>query len=141
MMHRLNLGLKIFLLYFALIGAAMYWGFAQFAAQIKPGIRQATEDTLVDAANMMAEFALPVVTASAVSIDSEPALKPQVKQEFDARIQAFLARRHQANIFGVAKLSSPLRVYVTDRKGRVVYDSQHIDEGQDVSIRHIHTKR
>ncbi len=117
----LNLSVRVFLVYFALIGAAAYWGFNVVSSQVKPTIRQVTEESLVESANLLAEFAGPVLQDSTA------------KKEFSKHVKAFIERQYQATIFGVKKETSSTRIYIADQKGIVIFDSANEAVGQDYS--------
>ena len=51
----MNLTSRIFLAYFAILAVAIYLILSVFMSEIKPGVRQSTEDTLVDMSNLLAE--------------------------------------------------------------------------------------
>src|SRR5678815_5098276 len=53
----MKIGLRIFLGYFAIVALAALLLARVFVAEVKPGVRQAMEDTLVDSANVLAELA------------------------------------------------------------------------------------
>jgi two-component system sensor histidine kinase CreC len=120
-MPSLNLNVRVFLVYFALIGVAAYWGFNVVSSQVKPTIRQVTEESLVESANLLAEFAVAVLQSN------------HGKDAFSEHIEGFMERQYQATIFGVKKESSSIRIYITDHQGVVVFDSQNKAVGQDYS--------
>ena len=53
----MRIGLRILLGYFAIVAIAAVLLTQVFVAQVKPGVRQTMEDTLVDTANVLAELA------------------------------------------------------------------------------------
>ena len=53
----MKIGLRIFLGYFLIVALAAFLLMRVFVAEVKPGVRQAMEDTLVDTANVLAELA------------------------------------------------------------------------------------
>ena len=55
----MRLGLKLFLGFFLIVGLAAFFVMRVFVNEVKPGVRQAMESTLVDAANVLAEMASP----------------------------------------------------------------------------------
>ena len=55
----MKIGLRIFLGYFLIVGLAGFFVMRVFVNEVKPGVRQAMEDTLVDTANVLAELATP----------------------------------------------------------------------------------
>ncbi|MEH6443668.1 MAG: two-component system sensor histidine kinase CreC [Oceanospirillaceae bacterium] len=118
----MNLSTRIFLAYFAILGIAIYMILNVFMSEIKPGVRQSTEDTLVDMSNLLAE----IVTAD---------LQQQHLQsgDFKLQIERFLARSYRAKIYAVEKFDSSLRIYITDAQGIVQFDSANLALGADYS--------
>ena len=112
----MKIGLRIFLGYFLIVALAAFLLMRVFVAEVKPGVRQAMEDTLVDTANVLAELA----TADYLSGHINDG-------EFAKRIRALHARRVDAEIWGLRKHGTSYRVYVTDARGIVVFDSDVID--------------
>jgi hypothetical protein len=53
----MRLVLKLFLGFFLITGIAAFFVMRVFVNEVKPGVRQAMESTLVDAANVLAEMA------------------------------------------------------------------------------------
>ena len=52
----MKIGLRILLGYFLIVALAALLLGRVFLQEVKPGVRQAMEDTLVDTANLLAEF-------------------------------------------------------------------------------------
>ena len=52
----MSLNARIFIAYFTILGVAFYLLLNAFLAEIKPGYRQSTEDSLIDMANFVAEI-------------------------------------------------------------------------------------
>ena len=50
------LGVRIFLVYFLFVGLAGWFVLSTVMDEIRPGVRQSTEETLVDTANLLAEI-------------------------------------------------------------------------------------
>ncbi|MBT9530320.1 MAG: two-component system sensor histidine kinase CreC, partial [Pseudomonas sp.] len=50
------LGIRIFLVYFLFVGLAGWFVLSTVMDEIRPGVRQSTEETLVDTANLLAEL-------------------------------------------------------------------------------------
>ena len=63
----MKISLKIFLGYFLLVGLAAWFVLTIFVDEVKPGVRQAMEDTLVDTANVLAELAAEDVKAGNIA--------------------------------------------------------------------------
>lgn len=118
----MRISLRILLGYFVIVGVAAGFVLSVFQQEVKPGVRQALEDSLVDSANLLAELAAPELAAGTLG---------------DGRIAAALAgyraRPIDVQIWDHRKRSPDLRVYVTDRAGIVVFDSAGTALGQDYS--------
>ena len=118
----MRIGLRIFLGYFAIVALAGLLLTQVFVAQVKPGVRQAMEDTLVDMANVLAELAADDLAAGRID-----------EGRFAARVRALRQRDLGADIWGFPKRAASYRVYVTDARGIVVFDSEGRDVGRDYS--------
>ncbi len=118
----MKISLKIFLGYFLLVGLAAWFVLTIFVDEVKPGVRQAMEDTLVDTANVLAEFAAPDVKTGNIQTGT-----------FAQSLAQYKARAAKANIWGVKKKSADYRVYITNTKGIVIFDSANLALGQDYS--------
>ncbi|MFZ3155832.1 two-component system sensor histidine kinase CreC [Pseudomonas sp.] len=116
------LGIRIFLVYFLFVGLAGWFVLSTVMDEIRPGVRQSTEETLVDTANLLAEILRDEVKAGRLQQSRLPAL-----------LQAYGQRQPQAQIWGVEKTQVNHRIYVTDAKGMVLLDSTGAAVGQDYS--------
>ncbi|ALN90644.1 two-component system sensor histidine kinase CreC [Lysobacter gummosus] len=118
----MRIGLRIFLGYFLIVALAATLLARVFVAEVKPGVRQAMEDTLVDTANILAELA------------SDDFLAGRINDgDFAKRARALASREVSAAIWGFRKPAASYRVYVTDARGIVVFDSTGQDVGSDYS--------
>ncbi|QXE12245.1 MULTISPECIES: two-component system sensor histidine kinase CreC [Pseudomonas] len=118
----MSLGLRIFLVYVLFIGLTGYFVLNTVMEEIRPGVRQSTEETLVDTANLMAEILRDDFKAGTLSENRWPEL-----------LRAYGERQPQATIWGLPKNQVNHRIYVTDVKGIVVLDSSGVAVGQDYS--------
>lgn len=118
----MRIGLRILLGYFAIVALAALLLTQVFVAQVKPGVRQAQEDTLVDTANVLAELATDDLLAGDIA-----------NGRFATRVRGMNARDPGAAIWGFSKRDTNYRVYVTDAAGIVVFDSSGKDVGADYS--------
>lgn len=118
----MKIGLRIFLGYFLIVALAAWLLMRVFVAEVKPGVRQAMEDTLVDSANVLAELATPDLLAGRMD-----------DGRFARAVRALSGRDFGADIWGFGKRGSNYRVYVTDARGMVVFDSEGRDVGADYS--------
>ncbi len=118
----MRIGTRILLGYLAVVLLGALLVTEVFVAQVKPGVRQTSEAALVDTANLLAELATDDFLAGDIG-----------NARFARRIDAALARQPGAAIWGFTAGRSPLRVYVTDGDGIVVFDSHGEALGQDYS--------
>jgi len=116
------LGVRIFLVYALFIGLTGYFVLNTVMQEIRPGVRQSTEETLVDTANLMAETLRDDFKAGTLNQNRWPQL-----------LKAYGERQPAAKIWGLPKNQVNHRIYVTDAKGIVVLDSSGAAVGQDYS--------
>lgn len=118
----MSLSARIFIVYLLFVALCSYFVLRTVMDEIRPGVRQSTEETLVDTANLLAEFL------------REPLVENQLQSPRIREIlQAYGQRQPNASIWGVNKLQVNHRIYVTDNKGIVLLDSSDIAVGQDYS--------
>ncbi|MGL4315423.1 MAG: two-component system sensor histidine kinase CreC [Pseudomonas sp.] len=116
------LGVRIFLVYFLFVGLAGWFVLSTVMDEIRPGVRQSTEETLVDTANLLAEILRDEVKNGQLAQSRLPEL-----------LKAYGKRQPQAQIWGVEKSAVNHRIYVTDARGIVLLDSSGVALGQDYS--------
>lgn len=118
----MRIGLQLLCGLVLIFALAAWFVLEIFVEEIKPGVRSATEDTLVDMAQMLAPLALDDLQEGKMA---------------DGRLASAFARLNQspinALIDGHLKQQAEYRIYVTDAKGKVVYDSDGVDLGKDYS--------
>ena len=68
------LGVRIFLVYFLFVGLAGWFVLSTVMDEIRPGVRQSTEETLVDTANLLAEILRDEVKSGQLAQGRLPAL-------------------------------------------------------------------
>ena len=118
----MRIGLRILLGYFVIVALAALLLGRVFVQQMKPGVRQAMEDTLADTANVLAELATDDLLAGRID-----------DGRFATRVRALAVRDPGARIWGFAKHAVNYRITVTDARGMVVFDSAGTDLGRDYS--------
>lgn len=118
----MRLGIRIFLVYFLFVGLTGYFILNTVREQVRPGVRQSTEETLVDTANLLAEILRDEVKAGTLGQGRLPEL-----------LKAYGQRQPRADIWGLAKNEVNHRIYVTDAQGKVLLDSSGEALGQDYS--------
>lgn len=116
------LGVRIFLVYFLFVGLTGYFVLNTVMEEIRPGVRQSTEETLVDTANLLAEILREDLKAGTLAQSDLPKL-----------LEAYGQRHPRALIWGIEKSGVNHRIYVTDRNGIVLLDSSGAAVGQDYS--------
>ena len=118
----MSLGVRIFLGFCLLSLVGSYIFLDQVLQQIKPGLRLAVEETLVDAANLLAELATDEFNSATLD-----------NGRFLAALQAANQRQLQAKIGPLDKTALSQRLYITNAQGIVVLDSSGLALGQDYS--------
>ncbi len=118
----MRLGLRIFLVYALFIGLTGYFVLSTVMKEIRPGVRQSTEETLVDTANLLAEILREDVKHGTLGQSHWPEL-----------LKAYGNRQPGATIWGLPKNQVNHRIYVTDANGTVLLDSMGEAVGQDYS--------
>ena len=118
----MRLGIRIFLVYFLFVGLTAYFVLNTVREQVRPAVRQSTEETLVDTANLLAEILREQVKAGTLGQSDLPQL-----------LKAYGQRQPNAQIWGLAKTAVNHRIYVTDARGIVLLDSAGEAVGQDYS--------
>ena len=118
----MKIGLRILLGYFLVVALAALLLAQVFVQQVKPGVRQTMEDTLVDTANLLAELARDDLLAGDMA-----------DGRFARSVQALAGRDIGADIWGFEKRRAQYRIYVTDARGIVVFDSTGAAVGADYS--------
>ena len=118
----MKIGLRIFLGYFLIVGLAGFFVMRVFVNEVKPGVRQSMEATLVDTANVLAELAAADLRDGRMG-----------NGDFARSVDALVRRDVNATIWNFRKRSFDYRIYVTDARGIVVYDSARLALGQDFS--------
>ena len=116
----MKIGLRVLLGYFLIVALAALLVGRVFLEQVKPGVRQAMEGTLIDTANTLAELATDELLAGRIADGA-----------FARRVRAVQQRHVGAKVWGLAKDRSGFRVTVTDARGIVVFDSEGRDLGRD----------
>ncbi|MBU3695490.1 two-component system sensor histidine kinase CreC [Dechloromonas sp.] len=118
----MNISVRLFFGYFLVVGLAAWFVLYTFVKESEPSIRQATEESLVDSANLLAEMAAAEMATGRIDDGA-----------FAKAVTAALQRHPGAEIYGIRKDSVDLRIYLTDARGVVIYDSAGQARGEDFS--------
>ncbi len=118
----MHIGLRIFFGFFLIVGLATVLTLRVFVQEVKPGVRQAMEDTLIDTAHVLAALAADDMKAGRIA-----------DGDFARHMAALRDMPVDADVSGLHKDSIGYRVYVTDARGIVRFDSTATDVGRDYS--------
>ncbi|MBB2920781.1 two-component system sensor histidine kinase CreC [Cupriavidus alkaliphilus] len=118
----MHIGLRIFFGFFLIVGLATVLTLRVFVQEVKPGVRQAMEDTLIDTAHVLAALAADDLKAGRIA-----------DGDFARHMAALREVPVNAEVSGLHKDSIGYRVYVTDASGIVRFDSTGTDVGRDYS--------
>ncbi len=118
----MKLSHRIFIGYFIVVAIAGFFLLRSVHDELRPAVRQSMEEAMVDTANLLAEL-----------VEKDVRQNKLVTSDFSAAVDDFLQRRPGANIWGLFKNRTDFRIYVTDAKGIVIYDSEQQALGQDYS--------
>jgi two-component system, OmpR family, sensor histidine kinase CreC len=118
----MKLGIRLLFAFFVLNGILAFFVLRVFSAEIKPSVREVMEDMMVDTANILAEMAAEDLAAGKIGDGN-----------FSAQVRRYGGRSIDATIWGLSKQSLDFRIYVTDVKGIVLFDSENVAQGQDYS--------
>ncbi len=118
----MRLGLRLFLGFFLIVGLAAFFVMRVFVNEVKPGVRQAMESTLVDAANVLAVMAADDLKSGHIA-----------DGQFVRDLALAQRRELNATVWQFPKRSIDYRISITEARGIVVYDSRGRDVGRDNS--------
>lgn len=118
----MNFTLRIFLAYFLLVGTGLLLFLYSTHDELRPVVRQTSEETLVDTANLLAAFA-------------PAALVPEAgpRQRFTGAVRDYRQRKLDARIWSHRKTKPNFIVYLTDADGTVVFHTDRAEIGKDYS--------
>ncbi len=119
---------RLAIFYFILLSAALSYAWHIFYDDIKPSFRQISEESMVDASNLLAELIAPSFRSSESGLDSTDfaAIHEAVKR--------FHKRDPKALIWSFEKNSTNMQFYITDQLGEVIYHSYDPSQlGEDYS--------
>ncbi|MGO4331316.1 two-component system sensor histidine kinase CreC [Cupriavidus sp. M-11] len=118
----MHIGLRIFFGFFLIVGLAAFLTLRVFVQEVKPGVRQAMEDTLVDTAHVLAVLAADDMKSGHIADGA-----------FARRMARLREDKVDANVWGMHKDAVGYRIYITDAGGIVRFDSGDAAVGADYS--------
>ncbi|GIU26184.1 two-component system sensor histidine kinase CreC [Shewanella schlegeliana] len=119
---KIPLGLRLFSLYFILVGVTAYMVSTTVIKELKPTVRQTTEETLIDMANLLAVLA-----------EEEVANNRIAESRFSTLLTTYGQREPETRMWELGKKAFNHRIYITDKNGIVIADSWQQDVGKDYS--------
>lgn len=112
---------RLYVAFLLLMGVGFYFLIDRMVGRLRPRYLEAMEEAMVDAATILAAQLSVHATPDAIPVD-----------DLRAALTDAAARRFSARIYQLTKTRLGMRVYVTDRHGRVIFDSAGgRDEGLD----------
>lgn len=105
-----------------IIALGFYQLASHFLSDVEPQTFQATEETMIDVAQLFAELVENDMEHGQLDTD-------RLRQVFEGAHQ----REFEAKIFKHLKQHVGIGVYLTDQKGVIIFDSEKTREGQDYS--------
>jgi two-component system, OmpR family, sensor histidine kinase CreC len=118
----LKLSLRIFLVYFFLVGIGLFTFFYNAANQLRPILRQSAENSLVDIANLLAEILVRDIQNNQVNT-----------AHIAQALERYQQHRLDATIWSVKKIAPDLGVYITNKQGTIIFHSDKNEIGKDYS--------
>ncbi|MDI1269158.1 MAG: two-component system sensor histidine kinase CreC [Polaromonas sp.] len=118
----MRLGIRLLFGFFLVTGLAAFFVLRVFMTEVKPSVREVMEDMMVDTANILAELASDDLAGGNMAAG-----------RFAQQVRGYARRPIDVKIWGLDKQSLDFRVYVTDIKGTVMFDSENVATGQDYS--------
>jgi len=122
MISRLSIGFKVFIT-FLTIGFGISWYLIeQTPKELSKEIDKAAEEVMIDTANLLSQIVTFDIQNDEINLE-----------KLSNVISVYLQRKLDAKIYDVEKESATLDVYITDKKGIVIYDSTNRYVGKDFS--------
>ena len=119
---RFTIGVKLFLTYLVISGSIALFLTDKAQERLTRGIDEAAEEVMIDAANLLAQT---------LPFDHQ---RNQIDLErFNHMVTHYLGRELDAKIYDIIKDKPSIRIYITDDKGIVIYDSDRKQIGKDFS--------
>jgi len=110
---RFTIGVKLFLTYLVISGSIALFLTDKAQERLTRGIDEAAEEVMIDAANLLAQT---------LPFDHQ---RNQIDLErFNHIVTHYLGRELDAKIYDIIKDKPSIRIYITDDKGIVIYDSE-----------------
>ncbi|HIG88856.1 MAG TPA: two-component system sensor histidine kinase CreC, partial [Candidatus Thioglobus sp.] len=119
---RLTIGVKLFIGYFIISSAIVWFVIDKISIRVTKGIDEAAEEVMIDSSNLLAQMISNNIEYDQINVDKVHHL-----------ISGYLDREIDASIYSVTKKSPNLQVYIANKDGVIIYDSTGKRKGQDYS--------
>lgn len=113
---------RLYLLYFLMVGGSAWFIASHSLQALEKSVNQVAEEILIDTANLLAELAEQEIKNGDINV-----------ARFEQLIPDYLARRFDANIYKHHKTQADVNIYLTDKTGKVLFDSTGQSLGKDFS--------
>jgi two-component system, OmpR family, sensor histidine kinase CreC len=118
----MGLSIRILLGYFLIVGCAGAFILKTVVDQLQPVVRETIEEVMVDTVHLLAELAAQDFADGLFT-----------NQQFGPAVDAYVKREVKVKIWHFEKVKLDFDIYLTDQKGKVVFDSSGKWLGQDFS--------
>ncbi|GAB4061258.1 two-component system sensor histidine kinase CreC [Uliginosibacterium sediminicola] len=122
MIRNINLPLRVLLGYFMVLGLAAFFVLRIFVNEVRPGVRETIEETMIDSANLLAVMAADDMKSGHIA-----------DGKFAQYVEEYRRRKIHAPVWHFNKDTLDFRVLVTDARGIVQLDTEHLAVGLDHS--------
>ena len=124
MRMKISYSFRAFVIYLAILGVMIWFTLENAVERLNDGMRQSAESVLVDTSHILAAL----IESNLSTPDTLPPTE-QLKDIFSD----IASRKIDAQIYQINKKNIDTDVYVTDKKGLVLFDSSGLHEGKDFS--------
>ena len=125
----MKLGLRIFICYFTIFIVCFFFPINWVVENLRIRYLEGVEDPLVDQANVL---------ASIVGYEMEKGSFDTDK--WDRIFKDVNSREISAQIYQFSKMNVDMSIYITDKDGKVIFDSENMENiGKDFTKSHITT--
>ena len=118
----MRFSLKLFLGYLLIVSLGGYFSLNLIGKELKPAFRKATEETLIDTANLLAVLVRDDVLNGSIA-----------DGRLQTRLESYARRLPNARVWDIVKNRLDHRIYLTDARGIVLFDSSGQAVGEDYS--------
>ncbi len=118
----MGLSIRILLGYFLIVGCAGVFILKTVVDQLQPVVRETIEEVMVDTVHLLAEIAAQDFVDNQFS-----------NERFGAAVDSYVKRDVKIKIWHFDKTKLDFEIYLTDQKGKVIFDSSGKWLGQDFS--------